>query len=636
MEVLFHKLGKPPYRFDQITPLLDEAASLTTNPENTSAQHQDSAIHIIESVEALAGIVEFDLSEAFPQFNIEPSEAVIEQLGPHKGSYVPPAEFELLHAIAPKTLHLKEWLFDSPELLSKNHRPEAGNAHLCRHCEWSFQRLARVPIEIDDAREFLHFQTVTSPHSNLAFIRRQLSSTEKSATSTRYRPKRLLDIGFSQDPEPKLIDGQQAEEDLNGFRYAALSYCWGSAKECQSQLKLTSETRSEFFSSIPYRSMTPVLHDAITAPLARDLLHSKWNNRGWVFQEKIISPRLLYFGARMIHFQQGNRVISEDGCPIEGDIFDSSFYVPHHYSTNLLHQLEMLQSKESIIIDFWYRLVKDFSNSNFTNVRDTFPAIAGIARSIQEFTKHQYLAGLWEEDLCCGLLWNTSREINVGKRRVDGVNPYGRIRSASISLFGPMIRIKPGSMPSVDRQGNRLWVCELFPDCLAILQPDWTPIEPHRTTGIGKRMQAQVQLLLISSCCSDQRIRSSSRDVHTPPRDDLAKLATEPATEPAHYFHTHASYGKKMTSEEMETIENEAMKPEYRNCFYEDSYDGFDTATHCDLCSDRDLRRDIWGLMTYPAGPQDTYYRVGTFFSRAEHGGSAIFKGIEPRKITLV
>lgn len=430
----------------------------------------------------------------------------------------------------------------------------------------------------------------------------------------------------------------------------------------------------------------------IHPPLSRDLESSKWNTRGWVFQERILSPRLLYFGARMIHFQHGNTVISEDGSPINGGILHPSIRVPHYCSANLLDQLEFLQNRRSLITDLWYTLVAAFDEPDFTDARDTFPAIAGIARRVQEFTKQRYIAGLWEEDLFCGLLWNTkdlggrvtrrpspvslwqaleileepryliapswswarrhslghfmiTNRINFTCRvrshlraefelvescvLVDGVNRYGRIGSASISMIGPTIRFPPDSASY--RDPNH-WICEPFPDQFVILHPDWKVYQHAPYIDIREEMHAQLQLLLIASCCSELRFSSGTQNVHTPPHKDL----TEPATEPAREADTDVLSRKKLKWKDIGTKYEEALKPEYRPHFYEDSYDGFDAAIQCDICSNHKLTRDIWGLMIYPAGPVDTYYRVGTFFSRAEHGGSAIFQGVEPRKIELI
>lgn len=433
---------------------------------------------------------------------------------------------------------------------------------------------------------------------------------------------------------------------------------------------------------------------AIMEPLQRDLQYSEWNRRGWVFQERILSPRLLYFGARMIHFQHGDRNISENEFSVHGDFSYSRVVQRPSCSTNLLHQLQIIQNQGPFITDFWYKLVTVISPSNFTDRRDTLPAIAGIARRVHEFTKHRYLAGLWEEDLCCGLLWvirgthdplirrNTPTSVREllqtikeqsnsiapswswASRRsflefritnqtawtcrvrrhlradfellqtdvlVDGVNMYGRIKSgASISLSGSMIRLASKALASMhwDNIGIRSQPCEVFPDLFAIVRADWRPVE-FKATGIKKQMRARFHLLLIASCCSDCSRSSNTRTAQSEPHNERAGSEAGPAKCPQ----VGAWSSNKMTEVE---VWNEAHKPDYMNSFYDDSHPGFDAAVHCDLCSDQTLIRDIWGLLIYPAGPADTFYRVGTFFSRAAFGGSAIFEGVKPRRIVLV
>lgn len=433
---------------------------------------------------------------------------------------------------------------------------------------------------------------------------------------------------------------------------------------------------------------------AMMPPLQRDLQYSEWNRRGWVFQERILSPRLLYFGARMIHFQHGDCNISENGFSDGGDFFNMYSDERPSCSTNLLHQLQIIQFQGPFITNFWYKLVTAISPSNFTDRRDTFPAIAGIARRVHEFTKHRYLAGLWEEDLCCGLLWEThitsesfspwytptsvrqllqtiEKQSNSiapswswASRRsflkfrirdqtdstcrvrshlradfkilqsdvlVVGVNMYGRIKSgASISLSGSMIRLAPETLASIQWEniGMRDQICEVFPDLFAFVQTDWTPVK-LKATGIKKQMRARFHLLLIASCCSDCSRSSNTGTSQSGPHNERAGSEAGPAKRP---------HGDAWSSNEMKVYEmrKEAAKLDYMASFYEDSHPGFDAAVHCDLCSNQTLTRDTWGLLLYPAGPADTFYRVGTFFSRAGFGGSAIFEGAKPRRIVLV
>lgn len=430
------------------------------------------------------------------------------------------------------------------------------------------------------------------------------------------------------------------------------------------------------------------------APLQRDLRYSEWNTRGWVFQEKILSQRLLYFGARMIHFQRGDHITSENGFSVHADFFNPRSDTTDYYITNLVRQLHMIENRGPFITDFWYKMVTIMNPSNFTDRRDTLPAIAGIARRVHEFTKHRYLAGLWEEDLSCGLLWMPDEtsdplisrytptslrqliqiikkqansiapswswasrrsllELRIQKETaqtcrvrshlraefevlqsrvlVDGVNAYGRIKSASISLSGSMIRLTPGLLAPSRRDSMADQLYEIFPDLFAYIQTDWGPVK-FKAKGIKKQMQAHFHLLLIASCCSDWSRNSNTPSAHSAPQSERA----ESKSEPAHHPHAGAWSGRIVPPEERQEMLSEALKGEYIDSYYDDGHPGFDAAVHCGLCSDHKLRRDIWGLLIYQAGPADTFYRVGTFYSRAQHGGSAIFEGAKPCRIVLV
>lgn len=132
MDSLFRRIGIPPYHLDQILPLIDEASSLSSNPE-TSTQFHDAAVEIAESMEALAWFLEGPYQhETLPQFEWY--------------EYPPRSEHDILKSIRSTTLRLKSLLFDDFQLPSQIPQPGLGSARLCQHCTWPFQRLARGPI----------------------------------------------------------------------------------------------------------------------------------------------------------------------------------------------------------------------------------------------------------------------------------------------------------------------------------------------------------------------------------------------------------------------------------------------------------------------------------------------------------
>ncbi|KAF2731453.1 hypothetical protein EJ04DRAFT_610511, partial [Polyplosphaeria fusca] len=130
--------------------------------------------------------------------------------------------------------------------------------------------------------------------------------------------------------------------------------------------------------------------------------------RGWVLQERLMSRRSIYFGAKLVWeccetlgcetFPEGppvtlSRCVIQcvDGDHLERFIGNCGPCITSHFT---LH----LQGK-------WLIIVSTFSHCGLTYVEDTFPAISGLAQSFQESMQDNYLACIWQKDLISGLLW---------------------------------------------------------------------------------------------------------------------------------------------------------------------------------------------------------------------------------------
>lgn len=143
MDSLHRTIGYPPYSLDRILPLLDEASSLISNPEKTSAPYRDTLIQIAESLENLAYLVDYRLAETFPQIAVMPDPDAVGWFEAHANVYVPRTERDILNSIGPKALLLRGCLFDESCQPSRTSRSTPGTARLCQCCNWPFQRLAR-------------------------------------------------------------------------------------------------------------------------------------------------------------------------------------------------------------------------------------------------------------------------------------------------------------------------------------------------------------------------------------------------------------------------------------------------------------------------------------------------------------
>lgn len=418
-----------------------------------------------------------------------------------------------------------------------------------------------------------------------------------------------------------------------------------------------------------YDNPDPTPHPILkTTPLDQDLAASRWSQRGWVFQEKAMSPRKLFFGDAMLHLQLDDRtIISENGV--------RTHLVPHAYdiNTNTLSESTIpigpLLREKRHLYELWHAAVVGFAHLKWTNGMDLFPGLSGIAERFRAaLGGAKYLAGHWEGDLHNSLVWATSQrrdanrdfslaevlvrlqegnasnapswswasrpdffrfvissldqkrcrvrthlrsemEVVRANIRVDGTNDLGRLQSGnSLTVMGKMIGLaEVTAKPDWKLTENAEWEClNIDKGYLVRISRDWEAKRKGYGTGtewppqgVTNEEMGTMKLLLISSCCSD-----------------VAKLA-EGSLKPG-------------------TIEviNAFNRLEYGKTFLEEP--GFRAGEgRCVFCDEEGRRRDVWGLLLYPDG-EDRYFRVGVFFSRAQHGGSAVFDGVETCQVELV
>ncbi|KAI1332966.1 hypothetical protein F5Y16DRAFT_354482 [Xylariaceae sp. FL0255] len=86
-------------------------------------------------------------------------------------------------------------------------------------------------------------------------------AAEKTGRSE-FVPTRLIYVPSSNSAEPRLVLRESMAS--RSPHYAALSYCWGSALESSTQLKLTINTLTSMLARIPRIDLSPIIQDAIT------------------------------------------------------------------------------------------------------------------------------------------------------------------------------------------------------------------------------------------------------------------------------------------------------------------------------------------------------------------------------------
>jgi hypothetical protein len=143
--------------------------------------------------------------------------------------------------------------------------------------------------------------------------------------------------------------------------------------------------------------------------------------RGWVYQERMLSTRVLHFGYHELWFECRSYL----HCECERIHFGSAANTPSPV-TKRLHA-DALDSvipgrewhlvMEYYIARLWRTMVSAYVSLGLTQYSDRLPAMAGLAKHMAARRQSRYLAGLWEDALSDDLLWSVCMDVKDKKGR---------------------------------------------------------------------------------------------------------------------------------------------------------------------------------------------------------------------------
>ncbi|KAE8452608.1 hypothetical protein EG329_013867 [Mollisiaceae sp. DMI_Dod_QoI] len=154
----------------------------------------------------------------------------------------------------------------------------------------------------------------------------------------------------------------------------------------------------------------------------KEVTSSTLSRRAWVFQERLLSPRVLHFTSSQIFFecQKTRRCeLYPEGLPSrcsevheyfspEIVLKDGAMYLKGRFG--LLHSSRANEDedfKKESAFTLWYRIVEAYTLCQLTYETDRLIAIAGLARHIQPILNCRYLAGLWDFRFVHQLCWQS-------------------------------------------------------------------------------------------------------------------------------------------------------------------------------------------------------------------------------------
>jgi hypothetical protein len=133
----------------------------------------------------------------------------------------------------------------------------------------------------------------------------------------------------------------------------------------------------------------------------RQIEDAPLNQRAWVLQELLLSPRTLHFGNNQIFFTCRELQACEafpNGIPRgirDGSVREISkeFIVQQHFHSR----------SEAI----WNRIVEYYCKRKLTKSGDKLVALSALAKEMRPIINSEYLAGIWQSTLPGSLVWKT-------------------------------------------------------------------------------------------------------------------------------------------------------------------------------------------------------------------------------------
>jgi len=167
------------------------------------------------------------------------------------------------------------------------------------------------------------------------------------------------------------------------------------------------------------------------------------NSRGWVLQERFLSPRTIHFGDDQVLWE------CYGGYKCEAFPFGPIFGMATDFAKRRLsNQPECTRpySNTDEAYALWGHLVGKFCSCKLTFPRDKLIAISGLARKFQSAMNDEYIAGLWWNQLPAQLAWTGEKTIKPLQYRapswswasLEGMISIHRLQADILGLINPI------------------------------------------------------------------------------------------------------------------------------------------------------------------------------------------------------
>ncbi|KAK6843409.1 hypothetical protein PG987_004269 [Apiospora arundinis] len=165
------------------------------------------------------------------------------------------------------------------------------------------------------------------------------------------------------------------------------------------------------------------------------------NKRGWVFQERILAPRVVHFTQDQVFWECSSLEASE---VLPRGI---SRWPRKHFTKGIMDpsiaSMQQIKSR-------WFNIVEDYSHTSLTFTDDHLLAISAVAKKFCSALQREpsdYLAGMWKDDLPLSMLWMQHSQPDTDMLEPTAAAEMNHAPSWSwASILGPIMNVEPSSL----------------------------------------------------------------------------------------------------------------------------------------------------------------------------------------------
>ncbi|KAK2764078.1 hypothetical protein CKAH01_15881 [Colletotrichum kahawae] len=139
-----------------------------------------------------------------------------------------------------------------------------------------------------------------------------------------------------------------------------------------------------------------------------------WNSRGWTYQERLLSRRLLVFTQDTVYFQCGQMTCSEDFNMLKPGVIQSASQQDIMLSRGEEPPTLTPRSQYRLGIseEYYYRMVTEYTSRHMSHADDRVNGFEGILNVLRNVYGDVFIWGTWAGDMLHhSLLWQPRQEL---------------------------------------------------------------------------------------------------------------------------------------------------------------------------------------------------------------------------------